>query len=370
MLQPNIEFCSCETCPSRGQIGKGNIIIHDSTRGMLQCNVCKTTFSETKHTMFHGLKTDKVTVILIITLLTFGCPVNAIVKAYGFDRRTVMSWIAKAGLHCEKIHDNLIVTPRDHGQIQADELQAKCQGFRAWMALAISVPSRLWLGGAIHKSRSKLLIRSLLEKVAACCEIGKPLLLTVDGLKTYASQALKCFQVSIPTGKKGRPKKELRSEFLLLQCVKSYSLKGKRWICKGVHRITCPLEACTFATFSITAILKATQGKAELVNTAYIERLNASFRSGISALMRKSRYTLKATQNLHHWMYLYGTVYNFCMIHRSVKTTPAHKAGITQGIWTIQELLEYKVPCPKWKPTVKRGRMSKNIKELVNQWLE
>jgi transposase-like protein len=370
MLQPKEEFCSCEKCPSRGQIGKGNIIIHDSNRGILQCNICKTTFSETKHTMFHGLKTPKDTVILVIILLTFGCPVNAIVKAFGFDHRTVKSWIRKAGLHCEKVHDHLIVMPRDHGQIQADELQAKCQGFRAWMALAISVPSRLWLGGVIYKSRSKLLIRKLLQKVAACCEIGKPLLLTADGLKTYASQALKCFKVAIPTGKQGRPQKALWKNFVLLQCVKSYSQKGKRRICKGVHRIICPLQACNFNTIFIKTILKATQGKAELVNTAYIERLNASFRSGISALMRKSRYTLKSIENLHHWMYLYGTVYNFCMVHRSIKTTPAQKAGITNTVWTVQELLHYKVPCPKWKPPVKRGRMSKNIKELVEVWLQ
>jgi hypothetical protein len=52
MLQPKEEFCSCENCPSRGQIGRGNIIIHDSNRGMLQCNFCKIPFAEIKKILF------------------------------------------------------------------------------------------------------------------------------------------------------------------------------------------------------------------------------------------------------------------------------------------------------------------------------
>ena len=129
-MQPRKEFCSTEGCPSRGQIGKGNIIIHDSSRRLYQCKLCKNTFSETKHTMFHGLKTPKDTVILVITLLTFGCPKVAISRAFGFDIRTIDSWITKAGLHCEGIHNHLVVQPKHHEQVQADELQAKWQGFR------------------------------------------------------------------------------------------------------------------------------------------------------------------------------------------------------------------------------------------------
>lgn len=367
MLQPKKEFCSCETCPSKGQVGRGNIIIHDSNRGMFKCKVCGTTFSETKQTMFHGLKTPKDTVILVLTLLTFGCPIQAIVKAFGFDKRTVKSWIIKAGLHCEDLHQHLVVQPQEHGQIQADELQAKCQGFRAWIAMAISVKSRLWLGGVIDRKRSKDLIYNLLAMVAQCCIPNKELLITTDGLKTYIKQAIRCFRVSIHTGKKGRPKHQLWENFVLIQGVKSYTKNGKRWVCHGVHRLFCAIGE--WNTLNIKQILKDTQGEAPFVNTAYIERINATFRSGISALMRRSRYSLKSMTLLNHWMFLYGTVYNFCTIHQSLKMTPAQAAGLTKEVWSIEQILHYKVPCPLWQPPKKRGTTPNYIKELVNKWL-
>lgn len=372
MLQPKKEFCSCESCPSRGQIGKGNIIIHDSSRGMLQCNLCKTTFSETKHTMFHGLKTPKDTVILVLTLVTFGCPIQAIVRGFGFDKRTIKSWIVKAGLHCEELHQHLVIVTKDHQHIQADELQAKCQGFRGWIAMAISVKSRLWLGGTVARKRSKNLIYRLLNIVAQCCIPAKELLLTTDGLKTYIKQAKRCFKGCIRTEKKGRPKHQLWQKFVLIQGVKSYTKNGKRWICHGVHRLVCAIGQ--WNTINIKQILNDTQGDAIYVNTAYIERLNATFRSGISALMRRSRYTLipiaiGTMTLLNHWMFLYGTVYNFCTVHQSLKMTPAQAAGITQETWSIEKVLLYKVPCSLWSPPKKRGRTPNYIKELMRKWL-
>ena len=381
MLQPKKEFCSCETCPSKGQVGKGNIIIHDSNRGLFKCKVCNTTFSQTKQTMFHGLKTPKDTVILVLTLLTFGCPIQAIVKAFGFacpetsvDKRTVSSWIIKAGLHCEELHQHLVVQPQKHRQVQADELQAKCQGFRAWIAMAISIKSRLWLGGIIDRRRSRELIYKLLAMVAQCCVPNEELLLTTDGLKTYIKQATRCFRVSVRTGKKGRPKHQVWENFVLIQGVKSYVKNGKRClprnlggICHGVHRLFCAVGE--WNTLNIKQILKDTQGEALFVNTAYIERINASFRSGISALMRRSRYSLKSMTLLNHWMFLYGTVYNFCTIHQSLRKTPAQAAGLTKEIWSIEQVLCYKVPCPLWQPPKKRGRTPNHIKELINKWL-
>ncbi|NIM96495.1 MAG: hypothetical protein GTO18_22575, partial [Anaerolineales bacterium] len=82
-------------------------------------------------------------------------------------------------------------------------------------------------------------------------------------------------------------------------------------------------------------------------------------------------------------MYLVGTVYNFCASHGSLRRvlylpdnsrrwvprTPAIAAGITDHIWTVQELLSYQVPLPPWEPPKRRGRPSKHIQELIKRWI-
>ena len=60
----------------------------------------------------------------------------------------------------------------------------KTQRGIVWVAMALSVPSRIWLGAVTQASRSKGLIRSMLEKVRSCT-LECPLLVAVDGLSTY-----------------------------------------------------------------------------------------------------------------------------------------------------------------------------------------
>ena len=81
-----------------------------------------------------------------------------------------------------------------------------------------------------------------------------------------------------------------------------------------------------------------------MINTAYIERLNATFRERLASLTRRGRALARRTLTLQHGMYLIGTVYNFCTPHASLAhasggTTPAMAAGITDHCWTVQELL-------------------------------
>jgi hypothetical protein len=86
-----------------------------------------------------------------------------------------------------------------------------------------------------------------------------------------------------------------------------------------------------------------------VINTAYIERLNATFREHLAPLARRCRALASHTLTLHEGMFLVGTVYNFCTPHESLshvqKTTPAMAAGITDHCWTIHELLAFH-SCP------------------------
>ena len=51
-----------------------------------------------------SLRTNAVTVMLVITLLAYGCLVQAIVKAFGLDERTVRDWWRRSGEHGRTVH--------------------------------------------------------------------------------------------------------------------------------------------------------------------------------------------------------------------------------------------------------------------------
>ena len=65
-------------------------------------------------------------------------PVQAIVRAFELDERTVKSWHERAGEPSEAVHEHLIEESElDLQQVQADEIKAKLQGRSVWMAMAI-----------------------------------------------------------------------------------------------------------------------------------------------------------------------------------------------------------------------------------------
>ena len=94
-------FCLNIECPARGQVGKKNIGVHDQKKKKRYiCHVCERTFSASKGTLFYRLRTEPKTVLLVIALLVYGCPAQAIVQAFGIDERTVRNWWQRAGVHC------------------------------------------------------------------------------------------------------------------------------------------------------------------------------------------------------------------------------------------------------------------------------
>lgn len=119
-----------------------------------------------------------------------------------------------------------------------------------------------------------------------------------------------------------------------------------------------------------------------VINTAYIERLNSTFRSRLAALVRRGRALPRQEAALQAEVYLMGTVYNFCTYHHSLRVelqlpghrrrwlqrTPAIAAESTDHKWTVAELLWYKVPHPPQLPK-RRGRPSQAFLALKAEWL-
>lgn len=369
-MDPQSIFCPNIHCPARGQVGEGNISVHSKKERRYKCKVCNKTFAETKGTPFYRLRTAKDIVVIIITLLAHGCPVQAIVVAFGLDERTVRSINDKSGRHCQQVHEHLVEQQRDLGQVQADEIRVKMQGLIIWMAMAIQVQTRLWLGGEVSQSRDRHLMRALMQHVRRCA-LCRPLLFCVDGCRAYIDAIRKTFREPIPS-QRGRPHLRAWDGIFIAQVVKQYARKR---VIGVTRRVIQGMET------EIETLVRITQGGG-VINTAYIERLNATFRSRIAVLVRRGRGLARQIPTLHNGMYLVGTVYNFCTYHKSLRVrfhlpnnrcrwlcrTPAIAAGITDHCWTVEELLSFRVPLPPWQPPKRRGRPSKAMKALIARW--
>jgi transposase-like protein len=372
-MNPQELFCPEIECPARGQVGKGNIHVHSLKDKRCLCEVCGKTFTTTAGTIFYRLRTNPVTVMIVLTLLAYGCPVQAIVKAFGFDERTVRDWQQRAGKHCQQVHEHLVESSQhDLEQVQADEVKAKMQRGILWMAFAIWVPTRLWLGGVVSPKRDLDLIQALADKVRQMA-LCRPLLLAVDGLASYVSAFRNAFRSKFPRqeGENGRCKMVAWSDIYIVQVVKQRIegvLHVERRIVQG-------------AKDRVARLIEKTQGQG-VINTAFIERLNATFRQRISPLARRTRNLAQQAETLTASMYIVGCFYNFCDFHHSLRLklsvgsfgyrwvhrTPAIAARLTDHQWTPAELFNFKVPPPRWVIPKQRGRPSAAMLKLAQLW--
>jgi transposase-like protein len=305
-MDPSTTFCPHLACPDKGRIGQGNIAIHSRAEQRYRCTSCGHTFTATTNTPFYRLRHARELVTLVLTLLAHGCPIPAIVAAFGLDERTVRGWLHRAGAHGAALHAHL-VQEVDAGQVQADEIRARVRGGAAWMALALALPSRLWLGGVVSP---------------------------------------RCVW---PQG------------FLLAQVVKSHQGRRRQGI---VRRVVVGTEQAVLQALARTG--------GATINTAYIERFNALLRAQLAPLVRRRRTPAHGTALLQSGMWLVGCAYNWCWSHHSLRLraigtgqrylerTPAMAAGLTDHVWTLHELLSYRVPpIPLSAPrTPRRGRPS------------
>jgi len=368
-MDPATTCCPRLACPARGQTGQGNIGIHSRKDKRFLCTACHKTFSATKGTAFYRLRIAAETVTLVVTLLAHGCPPQAIVVAFGFDERTVRRWRARGGGQGQAVQEHLVEQPRDLGQGQADEIRGKKQGGIVWMALAMMVKTRLWRGGEVSEQRAMALIRRLVERVKRGAA-RRPLLICTDGLVAYIRAMRETFRDPVHTGKDGRPRLRPWRHVVIAQVVKRYE---RRRVGETDRRILDGTPA------RVETLRRRAQGEG-VINTAYIERLNATFRERLTPLARRSRALARRTLTLQHGMYLIGTVYNFCTPHaslglatlgadrRSASQTPAMAAEITDHCWSVQHLLAYHVPPPRWTPPQQRGRPSRALRRLIERW--
>jgi transposase-like protein len=369
-MDPQTQFCPNIVCPARGKSGKGNIVVHSRKEARYKCKQCGKTFAATTGTPFYRLRHSLDLVTCVVTLIAFGCPLQAIVVAFGLDERTVMDWQARAGKHAEQIHEHLVEQPRDLQQVQADEIRVKTQAKALWLAMAMMVRTRLWLGAAVSQRRDEDLLAALFQHVRASA-LARPLLVVTDGLKAYFAVIVAAFRSGLPARGRGRPVLVCWPDICIGQVAKQYQGKRVVGICRRILQGS-PAQ--------VAALIQASGGGKDL-NTAFMERLNATFRSRLASLARRSRALLRNPETLTPLVYLMGGVYNFCTDHQSlrlklwvgshgyrwVKRTPAMATRITDHRWTVKELLLYRLPISPWSPP-HRGRRSTKEKALLERW--
>jgi len=183
----------------------------------------------------------------------------------------------------------------------------------------------------------------LLQKVFTRTDTTTPFF-TSDELKHYKDALLKVYgvqEVVEPTGKRGRPRKPKVHpvEDLDYAVVHKERKKGRvvrvttRVVFGSPERIEQKLENSPVSSH---------------VNTSFVERNNLSIRAGGARFTRKSLCFSKRKKLLIDFLNIYFGYYHLCRPHRGCsndgeKRTPFMSAGFTDHIWTIKEVMNYKI---------------------------
>ena len=217
----------------------------------------------------------------------------------------------KAGAHCQSVHEQLVEQPQDLGQVPCDEIRVKAQRGVLWLAMALCVQTRLWLGAEVSAQRDGKLIERLIQRVKrGASALGGPLLFCMDGLASYPTTIKRVFRAKVARhGERGRCQMVEWPRLHLAQVVKQYEGHRVVGVARRIHQ---------GAREVIAAVILATQGAGD-INSAYIERLNGTFRACLSSLARRTRARTRTSARLRAGTWVVGTIYNFCTEHESLR---------------------------------------------------
>lgn len=80
------------------------------------------------------------------------------------------------------------------------------------------------------------------------------------------------------------------------------------------------------------------------VSTSYVERQNLSMRMGMRRFTRLTNGFSKKIENHCHAIALYFMYYNFARVHQTLRVTPAMEAGLSDHVWSIEEICNLVAP--------------------------
>jgi IS1 family transposase len=376
-VDTSMHFCPNPDCAYRGWVGWGNLRANGHPSGspwrQLYCTRCEGYFQETHGTPLHGKRVVPEKLVWAVGALAEGLGIRAVARVFEVDPSTVLAWLVEVAEHAAAfsqyfLHDVQVT------QVQLDELFALLSAVKAGEVSEAEALQRLsrsphWVWGAIDPVTKLLLTIEVGERTLAMAQRVVhqvvqvlapgcvPLFLT-DGFKEYTTALLTHFGqwVQPPRRRAGGPVPKPRwmplPQLLYAQVVKTVR---RRRLVDVQHRIV-------FGTLGAIQQVLAVHGWQ--INTAFIERLNLTIRQHVAAVGRRVSTLCKHEAGLRQQLTLYQMYYNFCLPHAGLRQalpqpeptrgtgsarqwqpcTPAMAAGLTDHVWTLREVLLFRVP--------------------------
>jgi IS1 family transposase len=370
-------FCPHSNCRYRGWLGLGNLRANGHPSGgpwrQFYCTSCKGYFPEHHGTIFHGKQVAVELLVRVLACLAEGLGIRATARVFEVDPNTVLHWLVEAAeqlrafssyflcdLHVEQLQlDELYAVLRalKAGEISDDEAMKRLERSPSWVWTAMDPTSKLLVVvdvGTRTLAMAQRVVHQLTQALAPDCV---PLFVT-DGLKDYATALLSHFgQWMQPerrqaTGPLPKPRWMPLPALLYAQVVKSYR---RRRIVGVKHRVV-------FGTQLAIAQALATCGWT--INTAFVARLNLDIRQRVAAIGRRVNTLCQGEAGLRDQVALFQVYHNFVLPHASLRQpllipqptngrgsakvgrpcTPAMAAGLTDHVWSLKEVLLYRVP--------------------------
>jgi len=310
---------TCATCNVNCQrFGK-----HRNGLRRFRCPQCKRTYTEAHARTLDVMYIPKEKAVLATRLLLEGNSIRSTERITDLDRTTIARLLVLAGERCEKLLADTItrVKVRD---VEADEIwgyvgmKEKVKGdFRknadvlgdAYTYVAMEANSKLILAWHLGKRNRRDTLEFIL-KLRNATE-GR-FQLTTDGWTSYPDAVERVFG----------------SDIDYAQLVKVYGASRD-----GEQRYS-PAEV-----IDVEVVPRAGMPDFERICTSHIERQNLTMRMQIRRLTRLTNAFSKKWENLKAAIALHFAYYNFCRVHSSLRVTPAMEAGLTDHVWTLEELL-------------------------------
>jgi hypothetical protein len=372
-----MHFCPHTDCDDRGWVGLGNLRANGHPNGgpwrQCHCTSCKGYFPEHHGTIFHGKRVSPDRLVWAVGTLAEGLGLRAVARVFEVDPNTVLQWLVEAAEQLQAfsqyfLHD-LRVT-----QVQLDELFALLSAVQAgevsaaeaitrlsrsphWVWVAMDPGSKLLLAidvGSRTLAMAQRVVHQVVQGLAPGCI---PLLLT-DGFKEYTTALLTHYGqwLQVPRrqapGPAPKPRWMPLPELLYAQVVKTVR---RRHLVGVQHRVV-------FGT--IEAVNQVLCPLGWQIQTAFVERINLSLRQPVAAIGRRVTTLCKGEEGLRQQLVLFQGCHNFCLPHASLRVplaepestngtgsakrwglqTPAMAAGLTDHVWSLREVLRFRVP--------------------------
>jgi IS1 family transposase len=370
-------FCPNANCDYQGWVGRGNLNANGHPNGglwrQLHCTACKGYFQEIHGTLFHGKRVAPDLLVWAVGALAEGLGIRAVARVFEVDPNTVLQWLVEAADHLKAFSQyvlhNVCVT-----QVQLDELYALLSAVKDrevseaeaitrlarsphWVWVAMDPVTKLLLTidvGDRTLAMAQGFVHQVVQRLAPGCV---PLFLT-DGFKEYTTALLAHLGQWVQperrqaTGPMPKPRWVPRPQLLYAQVIKT---TRRRRLVRVSRRVV-------FGTLAAIEQVLAAHGWQ--INTAFIERVNLTIRQHVAAVGRRVMTLCQGEDGLRQQLTLYHTYYNFCLPHTSLRLplpqpeptngngtakcwqprTPAMAAGLTDHVWTLREVLLFRVP--------------------------